>query len=330
MQEHMRLLVKVATLYYQNELTQQQIAERLDLSRQSVGRLLQRAQELGIVHIEIRSPIPQVTELESLLEQTFGLKEAIVVEPGIYEDEAIKQAIGRGAADFVQRHLHDDDIIGVSWSSTVYQMAVHLEKIDVKNVTVVGLNGSLNVTTYPTHAEFVIHRLAEMTGGTAMLLAAPMFVERPEIKEMLLTDSTIASVLKLAQQSHLAVFGIGDLSEHSSPYKAGYINDKMLKRLIATGVAGDICGRFFDINGNPCVSELAQRTIAVELSHLQTKRLAVGVAGGLRKVDAILGALRGKFCNVLVTDWVAAREILKRSGIADLPPEPQLLDHQLP
>ncbi|NPV68426.1 MAG: sugar-binding transcriptional regulator [Anaerolineae bacterium] len=315
MSDENRLLVKVATLYYKNRLTQNEIADRLGISRQSVGRILQRAQELGIVQIKIHAPTAYASDLEYLLETEFKLKEAIVVEPLTETDEAIKEAIGKAAADFIQRRLKSGDIIGLSWSTTVYQCALHMEPVNVRGVTVVGLNGSLNVTTYPTHAEFVIHRMAEACGGTPVLLAAPMFVDRPDIKQSLLTDSKIAQALALARQSNFAVFGIGDLSEQSSPFKAGYVTLEMLEHFKQRGVAGDICGRFIDINGNPCLSDIAERTIAVELEDLRKKPLSVGVAGGLRKARAILGALHGQFCNVLITDAFTAQVILELQGV---------------
>jgi len=81
MDENTRLLTKIATLYYKNELTQAQVAKRLGLSRQSVGRSLKRAQESGIVEIKIHSPLSLSAELESQVEKAFHLREVIVVQP---------------------------------------------------------------------------------------------------------------------------------------------------------------------------------------------------------------------------------------------------------
>ena len=314
-----RQLVKVATLYYKDGLTQSQVAERLGISRQMTARLLEQARKQDIVHIEIRSPLSFATELESKLERAFFLKEAVVVHSVDETDDSIKTAIGQAAAQFAARAVQDNDILGVSWSSTIYQFVLHMEPVDVRNVTVVGLNGSLNITAYPTHAEFVIHKMAEALRATPMVLSAPMFVDREDIKNSLLADSNIRKVLDLARRSTFAMFGIGDLSENSSPYKAGYVSQEMLRKLTALGIVGDICGRFYDVNGTPCLAELGNRTIAVDLRDFVSKRYSVGVAGGMRKVDAILGALRGRFCNVLITDERTAQALLDRNGIS-MPP----------
>ncbi len=314
MSDDVRLLRKVAILYYQNDLTQNDIARRLGLSRQSVGRALQRARELGIVRIEIDSGAAYETDLETRLETHFGLEEAIVVLPSADTDEALKQAIGKGAAEFMQRRVRSGNVIGMAWSTTIYELVQHMQPTDTDNVTVVGLIGSSHGTSYPTHAEFILHHMAEMCGGTSRLLAVPAVVERPEIKASLLSDSRIAEIFELARHSDIAIFGIGDLSPNSSPYKAGDVTESMLSRMKAEGAVGDVCGQFIDSAGRPFDPELNERTIAVELSALRLRKLSVAVAGGERKVDAMLGALHGKYCNVLVTDQATARMMLERDG----------------
>ena len=309
-----RLLAKIATLYYRSQLSQHEIASRLGLSRQTTGRLLRRARDLGIVHVEIRSPLSYASELEVSLEEAFQLAEAIVVKPHVNTDESIKEAIGKAAAAFVQRRVKDGDVIGLSWSTTVYQCALQMQPAHRRNVVIVGLNGSLNRTSFPTHAEYVIHRMAEMLDAKPVFLAAPMFVDRPDIKASLLSDSRVAEALDLAHQANFAIFGIGDLSEHSSPFKAGFVDSAMLQALRDGGIIGDICGRFYDLNGDLGAPKFAERTIAVELSNLRSKAISAGIAGGLRKVDAILGSLRGKYCNVLITDEEAAKALLALSG----------------
>jgi deoxyribonucleoside regulator len=146
-------------------------------------------------------------------------------------------------------------------------------------------------------------------------MAAPRVVDRPDIKTSLLSDSRVAEALDLARRANLAVFGIGDLSEHSSPFMAGHVNREMLEQLRAVGGAGDICSQFYDLNGTPSAPDLAERTIALELSNLRSKEVSVALAGGLRKVDAIFGALRGRYCNVLITDEETAKALLGRSGM---------------
>ncbi len=314
MDENTRLLTKIATLYYKNALTQEQVAKRLGLSRQSVGRLLKRAQDSGIVEIKIHSPLSVCADLESQIENAFHLSEVIVVQPPADTEESVKEALGAAGAAFLERRVQNGDIIGVSWSSTVLECAMQLGKVGARQVTVVQLNGSLDRTTYSTRAEYIVDRIAEAFGGKAMTLAAPLMVDRPDIIASLFSDSRIASALELARKANFVLFGVGDVSEQSSLVKTGYMDHRLLRKLRvgSRGAVGDICGRFFDAQGRIYSEELNGRTLAIELEELRTKELAVAIAGGLRKVEAILGMLRGRFCNVLITDEQTAQALLAR------------------
>ena len=49
-------LVQVARMYYDQELSQQQIADKLGISRSSIALYLRKAREQQIVKIEIKDP----------------------------------------------------------------------------------------------------------------------------------------------------------------------------------------------------------------------------------------------------------------------------------
>lgn len=307
-----RPLTKAATLYYKAHLTQAEIARRLGVSRQLVGRLLKKGREQGIVEIRIRpSPASSFTDLEHALEIAWGLREALVVAPAEESDEALKDALGQAAAAFLEQRVVEGDTVGLSWGSTLYKCARYITPTPTPAVKVVQLNGSLNRTLHPTHAEYIIHRVSEAFGADPNLLPAPLIVERPDIKASLTSDSLISAVLELGRRASICVFGIGSLSGRSSLYTTGHINEDLLRTLEAAGSVGDICGRFYDHEGSPTAPDLEERTVAVELSDLRSKALSVGVAGGLHKVEAIRGALRGRYCNVLITDKEVAEALLR-------------------
>jgi deoxyribonucleoside regulator len=305
-----RLLTKVATLYYKGMLNQQEIAGRLGLSRQTIGRYLKRAQEVGIVKIGINSNLEYSAELEFQLEKAFHLSEVIVVTPPLETEESVKDALGEAGAAFLQRRVLPNDIIGVAWSSTVLQCALHLPRLDARHVTVVQLNGSESRNSYSTSSERIVEQIARAFDGTTDNMAVPMVVDHARIKKSLLSDSRIAASLELASQSHLALYGVGVVSEESSLYKAGYLDDALLERLHAAGAVGEILGRFYDARGKICLEELNERTIAVDLENLKTKRIFAAIAAGNRKVEAIHGMIAGGYCNVLITSKDTAKMLL--------------------
>jgi deoxyribonucleoside regulator len=316
--DDIRLLTKVATLYYKAMFNQQEIAQRLGVSRQTIGRYLKRAQDLGIVRIRIDSNLEYSTELEYQLEKAFHLSEVIVVTPPVETEESVKEALGEAGAAFLQRRVLPNDIIGVAWSSTVLQCALHLPRLDSRQVTVVQLNGSENRNLYSTSSERIVEQIARAFNGTTENMVAPMLVDHASIKYSLLSDSRIAASLELASRSQLALFGVGIVSEKSSLYKAGYLDDDLLEKLRKIGAVGEILGRFYDAQGKICMEELNERTIAVDLENLKTKRISTAVAAGHHKVEAILGMIRGGYCNVLITCKDTAQILLSRADSSNL------------
>jgi deoxyribonucleoside regulator len=307
----LHLLTKVAVLYYREGLTHQAISHRLGISRQSVGRFLQRARKEGLVQINIDSPLLHCTELESGLEDKYSLKEAVVVSPATETETSIKKTLGKAGAEFLMRRVQSGDVLGVSWSSTVLECAQQLQPLDTHNVTVVQLNGSLDVGSYSTRAEYIVDQMARAFNAKMITISAPMLVDRPEILDSIKSDSRVASALEMAEKSRIAIFGVGDISESSSPYKAGYFDQALIRELDRHGAVGEICGRFYNAEGKIAAPDIQRRTLAVELDNLKKKKFSVAIAGQPKKVAALLGMLKGGFCNVLITDESTALELLK-------------------
>jgi deoxyribonucleoside regulator len=308
------LCVKVATLYYLKSMNQEDIAARLGLSRQSVGRYLKLAREQGLVEFTIRSPLSRSSELELRLESLFGLREAVVVSTAVDAEDIVKNEIGKAAAAFLERRVQAGDVLGVSWSSTVHACALNLRRRLDRGIQVVALNGSMDKAAYSTRADHIIEMLCAAFSGTPVTLAAPLLVDSSRIRNSLLADSRIRRTYELAGAANVAMFGIGPISTESSLYKAGYMDAELLRRLQTRKAAGDICGHFFDEAGEVCDRALDERLLAVSRENLMAKPLSVGVAGGTGKVGAIRAALRGRWCNVLVTDEKTASAIAHREG----------------
>jgi deoxyribonucleoside regulator len=193
----------------------------------------------------------------------------------------------------------------------VLECAQHLKPLDTENVTVVQLNGSLDVGSYSTRAEYIVDHMAKAFNGKMVTISAPMIVDRSEILNSIKSDSRVAAALDMAEKSKVAIFGVGDISENSSPYKAGYFDQALIHELDRHGAVGEICGRFFDIEGKIAAPEIQKRTLAVELDSLKKKKFSVAIAGQPKKIQAIQGLLKGGYCNVLITDEATARELLK-------------------
>ncbi len=318
MKEDRSLMVKVADLYYLRNLTQQAIAERLGLSRPTVSRLLDRSRTLGIVRIEVAAPADAHRPLERALEDAFGLREAIVI-PGRSESPTItRRALGQVAADYLNRLFKGGERIGISWGTTLGAVMDHLRPRRLRT-TVVPLVGGLGQAAPAIHANELARRLAEAHRGRVHLLHAPAIVARNDVRAALLTDPPIRQVLDLARRVDVALVGIGALVPSSTLIESGYVSAEDVAALRRSGAVGDICTRPFTAAGAPAGGPLDGRILAIDLEDLRRIRTVIGVAGGLEKAEAILGALRGGLLDVLVTDHLAARAVL-RLAASGMPP----------
>ncbi|OUN00171.1 MAG: hypothetical protein BAA04_09445 [Firmicutes bacterium ZCTH02-B6] len=302
------LMARAAWLYYHRGLTQQDIGERLGLSRVKVVRLLARAREEGIVQIRVDHPSLRFVELEEELRRTFGLKEAIVVPSGETEEQT-REAIGRFGAIYLERALAPGDVIGTAWGVTLREVARHLRPLSLKDVTVVQLMGGLNAGGLINPLD-IARAVADKLQGNLQMLYTPAFVDSARIRAALLSDHRVAQTLRAGASATKALVGIGDVSRESSLVRWGALTPAELDEAVHLGAVGDILGRHFDAHGRPIESPLAERVIGLTLESLRSIPQVIAFAGGGRKAAAILGALRARYVHVLITDEATARLVL--------------------
>ncbi len=310
MREDRALMAKAADLYYVRGLTQQRIALRLGVSRPTVSRLLDRARVLGIVRIELAAPEDGHQELERGLEDVFALREAVVVTGRSESPVATRHLLGEAAAAYLTRTLKGRERIGISWGTTLAAVIGALRPRRLRT-TVVPLVGGIGRVASEIHANDLARRLAAVHAGEVHLLHAPAIVARPAVRDALLSDPHIAGVLAQARDVQLALVGIGALVPSSTLVQSRYFSVEELGALKRRGAVGDICTRSFTHDGEPVDPSLDARILAIDLQDIRRIPTVIAVAGGLEKADAIVGALRGRLVDVLVTDHLAARAILR-------------------
>jgi len=302
------LLTRVAQLYYEQNATQEAIAACLNLSRPTVSRLLKEAREEGVVQIVIHSPFCFVTELEAALTQAFPhLRAARVVRT------ADPSGVARAAAAYIDHIVRDGDMIGVAWGTTMAAVASALPQRPLPDVTVVQLTGGIARSGAEGSAHDVVFRFGRAFGAAVYYLHVPAVVDGPHVHDALVGNQETAHVLDLGRRANIAVFGIGVPDEQSALVQAGRLSSGDLARLHTLGAAGDICSRYFTERGNLCDPALDARTIGPTLSELANRDYSIAVAHGVHKASAVLGALRGRYCNVLIIDEATAGKVAHHS-----------------
>jgi deoxyribonucleoside regulator len=307
-----QLMVQAAKLYYDMQLTQHEIARRLGLTRWQVGKMLTDAREIGIVRIQIVPNSPRLPHLESDLQKGFNLRDAVVVPVQFDNEAVILDMLGQAAANYLTALSPRPKEIGLSWGHTMAAMVRWIPQGWNKGVHVIALNGGTSRTSVPTQPVHVASALATAGGGYATILPVPGIVGLPSTREALEKDPAIADVLHLADQVPLAIFAAGALSKDSVLVEAGNLPEEKVDELTRLGSVGDVLGRFIDQQGNIVDPSIDSRTVGLHPARLREKTHSICVAGGKAKHLAVLGALRARYCNILITDQETALVLLKK------------------
>ena len=314
-----RILVKAARLYYEQDLNQAQIADRLRLSRQKVQRILRQAREEGVVQIAIAPIAGTSVRPGEALEDRFGLAEAIVVETTAYDNQAVvAREVGSAAAEYLLRVVRPNDKIVLSWGNSVLGMVNALpfsSGIHTHGLAVIQGLGGLGDPTHEIHATQIVTRAARALRGQAILLPAPAVAASRAAQDAYYSDPYVAKILAMARMADLAFVGIGSAGAESImvPEFWNIMTPATLSGLVEKGAVGSLNLRYFGAEGRAVRSEFDDSIVGLTTDELRKIFRVVGIAGGAAKLQAIRAALVGMLINVLVTDDATARRLLAHS-----------------
>lgn len=305
------LLAKVASLYYEEELTQNEIAARLGLSRVKIYRLLKQAKEEQVVQIVIDWPIKRAARLEGELAAAFGLSSALVLQAGAGDPATGLHQLGQLAARHLEQTLQDGATLAVCLGRATYETIAAIRPGFRAHVQVAPALGSMPFALREMDSGALARRLAQKLGGEVLDLSAPAMANSPADAAVLRNQRDIRRALDLARAADVALLGIGNLDPAQSGFvQGGFLSAEELSALAAAGAVGDMGGHIFTLDG--CLQDPAHddRLIGVSLDDFRRIPQVTVVAAGAEKIAAILGALRTGAINVLVTDDRTANAVL--------------------
>lgn len=312
-----RLLMQVASLYYEQNLTQKEVGDRLGLTRSNVSRLLSEARSTGIVEIRVRHLLPTAPELEQELSRRFDLRDASVLVSGTRNADLMLRDVGVLAAERLRQLLVPNMILAIGWGRALFETVNSFRPISMSNVQIVQMMGGVGALNPRIDGAELARQLAEALGGQFHYLRAPFMVETPELREALLRDRDVRFTIEMVRHAELAVTGIGSIRpELSGLMRAGYLSQEDLDTAVKAGAVGDVCGQYITIEGEICPLKLHRRFVGIDLPSLRQVGCVLAVAAWQEKAPAILGALRGGFVDILITDDLAAQEVLRLADTA--------------
>lgn len=304
--------MQAAWLYYVGNLSQQEVSDRLGISRFKVNRMLADAREKGLVRIAVEHRTSPMLDLADRLSELFELREVQVAPiPVPTPDHGYERtAVGILAASYLARIGAGDTplVIGVGWGRTLSAMADNLTGLANRNLTFVSLMGSVSHASRTAPGDICV-RLATQTGGRAMLLPAPFVADSAEACATILEQRLVRETLTSAREASHALMSVGECRDGAILFQDGLFSPDQLAELKQSGVVGDCCGVFYTSDGAVADIALNRCTPCVKPNEMGAMDVTI-TAGGASKAAVTLAVLRAGFADRLLLDETLARAIL--------------------
>lgn len=304
-EEDEQTLVRVAWYIYKLKMTQQEVANKLNISRSKVVRMLKKAEDLGIIHIHVISKYNNCLSIEKEIMSKYKLKDAFIVPDNT---DNRNEGIALAAAQYLEMKLKDGDRLGIGWGDTINRMTKYIA-LSQKSVSIVTLTGGLMFFDNSDYHRMV-SKLSRIANGQLFTIQAPLIVSSEELCDNIKKEELIKKTLDMAKTSTYTVIGVGALDLNATIFRSGYLTKVDYELLKSLGAVGDILGQFYDENGDKMDIGLHRRLISFDINNLPSMSNVIAVCAGQEKIKAIKTALKKRYFDILITDESTATSLL--------------------
>jgi len=296
----------MAEMYYIHKMSQKDIAKRMGISRPWVSKLLQRAEEMNIVRIEVDSSFSGCQDVRQKLREKYYIDNIYVID-SMNSDSF--SSVGNAAANYLVSKIEPGDTIGVSWGMSLAKMINHITPMNIDNVLVVPLVGGAG-SNAECLSNSIANRLAKTVGAKCELLHANAYCSDENEYRTIISNPYTKSVLEKGEKANIALVGLGDL-KHSRMIEYGYVTKETEKDFENAGAVGDIALRLIDKGGEILDIDFNKQIVASHLDIVRKNaREVIAIAFGETKVEVIKAAIKGRLITTLFTDLKTAEMLL--------------------
>ena len=308
--DNKRLIIKACKLFYEDNMSQKDIASTLGISKPQICRMLNFAKENHIVEFTINNPYSQEFKLEKKLTEKYHLKDAYVFNFS-YEspEEAIKK-LGEYAADQLDKYFTNNTTVGVMSGRTIAAISNSAHKLTREGLTFIPLVGNMGSEGHDWHANVIAENFAHKTGGDYRLLNAPIIFQTKETCNLIKKEPSISQILDKGKSCNIALVGIGQINLSSTTYRSGAFSKDDITKLTAQNATASVCTSYISRDGTLLDTELNQRSIGVSLDDL-TQSTTIAISTGVEKIEAIKSTLKSGYIDIFMTSQDVAEKLIK-------------------
>ena len=309
--EELRLLVKICKMYYLQDLSQNEIAEQLYISRPQVSKLISKAKQKNIISFQINDPFSEEERAAAALKQRYHIEDALVVDTRSGKDTAEKlELLAKNVSFTLTHYISNGNLIGISAGCTVAACSANTNIYNCKRLQFVPLIAGQSFEGEKWYANQNCERFANRFQAKYMLLNMPLIISNKEARNELENNKAVRPVLDSYDHLDVILLGIGQASPNSTLGKCQISRDE-IEWAYDHGVKAIIGSSFIDAGGNEMLGKQSDYFIGIKASQIKKCKTVIAVAMGEEKTEAIKATLKGDYINVLCTDLVTARGLLK-------------------
>lgn len=297
-------------LYYIAGNTQDEIARKLGVSRQTAQRLVSLAVTERLVKVRFDHPLGRCLELSVRLKDAYGLDSCEVV-PADPTSNSETLGIVEAAATEMERYLvsRHPVIVGLGTGRALRAVAEQVSPMECPQHKIVSIVGNIAPDGSATVFE-VSSRVGDRVGAPHYPMPFPVIAATVHEKNLLVQQKSLRNVMDLAAQADVTFVGIGTVDETAALLRDGFVRPDELRAMVKAGAVGEITGWSFDASGKLIDGLVNDRVLSVPVD-VPAKRRIIGVAMAAGRFKAIKGAITGKLINGLITNEFMAEQLLR-------------------
>ncbi len=301
------LCKKAAWLYYVAKLNQNQIAEKIGLSKMRVHRLIALAEKNGFVKTYVEGDFERTSKYENILKEKYKIKFCEVIPNDLESDNPINM-LGAAGGRFIMNQINNNIYeFGIGTGSTMSAVAKWLPKIN-KKIDFISLNGSLTRNN-AVQTQSVISQIANKTNGQCYATGIPLITESVEQKKMIENINYVKKILIRGNKTKIKILSVGGLDDSSLNVRSKIFSQKSIANLKSSGAVGEVGGNFFNIDGKIISNEETTKILSADYSFFK-KAKTILIAGGKNKILQLKSVLKSAYFSGLITDSNTADKLI--------------------
>jgi deoxyribonucleoside regulator len=301
-------LINVAKKYYFDGMTQNQIANELNLSRPMISKYIAEARELGIVTISIKSPLEGDNHVIDLLKERYGILGGGLIYPTGQPDTS-EGLIASSVAQFLLDTLKHNSHVGIAWGNIISSVISVVEK-QYKHSGITGeatsLIGNSNTANRNYHTDSLCGSFSSITGFSPNYIHAPAFVESQEDYDLIIRTDSYRKACNRWSKLDVAIFDIDNYPSVPDLATASRFGNTLSLRK----AVGHMLAYYFDVNGD-FIHEENGLVVQIPLDVLKKIRIRIGVCNGSLNANALRGALNTGLITHLFVNKITAEDAIR-------------------